>query len=409
LPKNEFVNNLLLVPSSVDNSASTSSEMTVLSDESNEQQQQRQQTQQASLARPYPSVPERKTRKGPAPKLFGNEACKICESKATGFHYNVLSCEACKNFFRRAVVHGLKYECKSSNHKCSVKVGYRPRCQFCRLAKCKEAGMKTDYINRGRGANRSRKASKVERVAVVGEPYHGIIVTIEGAWSEMEELNAADGTLLNIGKQMNIDKKSAFLFFCQCATMKVRKIVHFCKRLPKWDSLEEVIQINLIKGGLTEAMILFNTLDYDPNKEVVKFMDGKLRSKEAFVASGFGATFVDAIFDIWKFCHHASLVDRTSIALIFAAVLTSPDRQLMSRHKSQYFDQIINELHSSIIDSLRLHLSIRNRNSNSFAKAITLLVNLRQISDGLMPGQLKRISMMGLPMNPLMKEFYGCD
>lgn len=40
-------------------------------------------------------------------------------------------------------------------------------------------------------------------------------------------------------------------------------------------------------------MILFNTLDYDPNKEVVKFMDGKLRSKEAFVASGFGATFVD--------------------------------------------------------------------------------------------------------------------
>ena len=40
-------------------------------------------------------------------------------------------------------------------------------------------------------------------------------------------------------------------------------------------------------------MILFNTLDYDPDKEVVKFMDGKLRSKEAFVASGFGSTFVD--------------------------------------------------------------------------------------------------------------------
>lgn len=72
--------------------------------------------------------------------------------------------------------------------------------------------MKTDYINRGRGANRQRKTSKLERVAVIGkltltltksifyltkgEPYNGIIVTIEGAWSEMEELNAADGTLL---------------------------------------------------------------------------------------------------------------------------------------------------------------------------------------------------------------------
>ena len=43
-------------------------------------------------------------------------------------------------------------------------------------------------------------------------------------------------------------------------------------------------------------MILFNTLDYDPTKEVVKFMDGKLRSKEAFVASGFGVSFVDGEF-----------------------------------------------------------------------------------------------------------------
>ena len=41
-------------------------------------------------------LPVRKSRKGPAPKLFGNELCKICDSKATGFHYNVLSCEACK-------------------------------------------------------------------------------------------------------------------------------------------------------------------------------------------------------------------------------------------------------------------------------------------------------------------------
>jgi len=251
-----------------------------------------------------------------------------------------------------------------------------------------------------------KKTAKNNHVTI-GEPYRGIIDNVESAWSEMDGLNATDDTLLNIGKQMNIDKKAAFLFFCQCATMKVRKIVHFCKRLPKWDSLDEVIQINLIKGGLTEAMILFNTLDYDPTKEVVKFMDGKLRSKEAFVASGFGVSFVDAIFDIWKFCHQACLVDRTSIALIFAAVLTSPDRQLLSRHKTQYLDDVMNELHSGIVDSLRLHLSISNKTPNAFAKAITLLVNLRQISDGLMPGQLKAINVMGLPMNPLMKEFYG--
>ena len=47
-----------------------------------------------------PDQPVKKSRKGPAPKLFGNELCKICDAKATGFHYNVLSCEACKVSFR---------------------------------------------------------------------------------------------------------------------------------------------------------------------------------------------------------------------------------------------------------------------------------------------------------------------
>ena len=83
--------------------------------------------------------------------------------------------------------------------------------------------------------------------------------------------------------------------------------------------------------------------------------------------------FISAIFDIWKFCHQAGLVDRTSIALIFAAVLTSPDRQLVSRHKTQYLDNVINELHSGIVDSLRLHLSISNRSQNAFAKGNFLM------------------------------------
>ena len=48
---------------------------------------------------PVFDVPRKKSKKGPAPKLFGNERCKICDSRATGFHYNVLSCEACKVSF----------------------------------------------------------------------------------------------------------------------------------------------------------------------------------------------------------------------------------------------------------------------------------------------------------------------
>ena len=42
----------------------------------------------------------------------------------------------------------------------------RPRCQYCRLAKCKQAGMKTDYINRGRGNASQKKSPKIEKMVI---------------------------------------------------------------------------------------------------------------------------------------------------------------------------------------------------------------------------------------------------
>ena len=54
-------------------------------------------------------IPEKKLRKGPAKKLDGLEKCKICEEKASGYHYGILSCEGCKGFFRRSVLKDLDY------------------------------------------------------------------------------------------------------------------------------------------------------------------------------------------------------------------------------------------------------------------------------------------------------------
>lgn len=34
-------------------------------------------------------------------RVPGEKVCKICEDKALAHHFNVLSCESCKAFFRR--------------------------------------------------------------------------------------------------------------------------------------------------------------------------------------------------------------------------------------------------------------------------------------------------------------------
>lgn len=75
--------------------------------------------------------------------MLGHELCRVCGDKASGFHYNVLSCEGCKGFFRRSVVRGGagRYTCRGGGT-CQMDAFMRRKCQQCRLRKCKEAGMR---------------------------------------------------------------------------------------------------------------------------------------------------------------------------------------------------------------------------------------------------------------------------
>ncbi|CAL2044721.1 unnamed protein product [Caenorhabditis brenneri] len=70
--------------------------------------------------------------------------CKICNSPAIGYHYEVPSCNGCKIFFRRAILNGRKLKCSKIN-KCldsQVVIEDTERvCRACRLKKCIEAGM----------------------------------------------------------------------------------------------------------------------------------------------------------------------------------------------------------------------------------------------------------------------------
>lgn len=95
--------------------------------------------------------------------MLGHELCRVCGDKASGFHYNVLSCEGCKGFFRRSVVHGGagRYACRGSGT-CQMDAFMRRKCQLCRLRKCKEAGMR-EQCERGvelEGAQAVRKGRR---------------------------------------------------------------------------------------------------------------------------------------------------------------------------------------------------------------------------------------------------------
>ncbi|XP_067129553.1 steroid hormone receptor ERR1-like isoform X1 [Centruroides vittatus] len=66
--------------------------------------------------------------------------CLVCGDVASGFHYGVASCEACKAFFKRTIQGNIEYTCPASND-CEINKRRRKACQACRFQKCLKMGM----------------------------------------------------------------------------------------------------------------------------------------------------------------------------------------------------------------------------------------------------------------------------
>uniref|UniRef100_A0A3Q4I747 Nuclear receptor subfamily 1, group H, member 5 n=1 Tax=Neolamprologus brichardi TaxID=32507 RepID=A0A3Q4I747_NEOBR len=88
----------------------------------------------------------RRSRMGSGGKSRGqDELCVVCGDKASGYHYNALTCEGCKGFFRRSVTKKAVYHCKSGGS-CEMDMYMRRKCQDCRLRKCRAVGMLAECL-----------------------------------------------------------------------------------------------------------------------------------------------------------------------------------------------------------------------------------------------------------------------
>ncbi|XP_057686288.1 nuclear receptor subfamily 1, group H, member 5 isoform X1 [Corythoichthys intestinalis] len=74
-----------------------------------------------------------------------DELCVVCGDKASGYHYNALTCEGCKGFFRRSVTKKAVYHCKRGGG-CEMDMYMRRKCQDCRLRKCRAVGMLAECL-----------------------------------------------------------------------------------------------------------------------------------------------------------------------------------------------------------------------------------------------------------------------
>uniref|UniRef100_A0A0N4ZYB5 Nuclear hormone receptor HR96 n=1 Tax=Parastrongyloides trichosuri TaxID=131310 RepID=A0A0N4ZYB5_PARTI len=91
------------------------------------------------------------------------KTCRVCGDHATGYNFNVITCESCKAFFRRNALRPKEFKCPYSDD-CEINSVSRRFCQKCRLKKCFQVGMKKEWILNEEQLRR-RKNSRLNHMA----------------------------------------------------------------------------------------------------------------------------------------------------------------------------------------------------------------------------------------------------
>ncbi|XP_048886216.1 oxysterols receptor LXR-alpha-like isoform X2 [Brienomyrus brachyistius] len=361
-----------------------------------------------------------KRKKGPAPKMLGNEVCSVCGDKASGFHYNVLSCEGCKGFFRRSVIKGAQYTCKNSG-KCEMDMYMRRKCQQCRLRKCREAGMLEQCVLseeqiRLKKLKKQQEEESARTSAVPPEPAPRPEVA-QLAPDQLEMIEKLVAMQKQCNKRSFLDRpkvtpwpqsqdlqnrevrQQRFAHFTELAIMSVQEIVDFAKQLPGFLELTREDQIALLKTSTIEIMLLESSRRYDPTIESITFLKDFSYNKEDFAKAGLQFEFINPIFEFSKGMNDLHL-DEAEYALLIAINIFSADRPNVQDH------DLVERLQQPYVDALHSYIRIKRPNDQlMFPRMLMKLVSLRTLSS-VHSEQVFALRLQDKKLPPLLSEIW---
>lgn len=289
--------------------------------------------------------------------------CEVCNDCATGYHFNAMTCEGCKGFFRRTIKQRKVYACSFKNQ-CKIEKGNRRQCQACRLQKCLGIGMKKECIMTDAEIEQKRKLVFLNRLkrnnqkpTEMSEEDHRIIQSVDEAYyrtkCDQETIVQENGSLGKMDELLNsfVDlfpqqspKKSPSVIkkvnddgmieevdlirvnFVKLMHQCVREIISFAKDLPGFAMLTDHDKKCLLRGGIAELLHLKLNLFYNTDAEMFTVMSddaccyGNREEKYSLVH----------LFH--KNMKHFSSDERIT-SMMCAIALFSPDREGLVEHK----------------------------------------------------------------------------
>lgn len=378
---------------------------------------------------------------GVAGKSIEEEICLICGDRASGYHYNALSCEGCKGFFRRSITRGAEYVCRYGGN-CEMDMWMRRRCQACRLKRCREAGMKEECLlsddqckardvrrkarqkvqRRNSGAADqsdmtpdpadSQVKAEVSSPPLTSDPLEALcrnhqellekIVLYQDEFelpSEEDVKRVSEVRISETGRPKDVSER-IYKHMAEMTVLVTQLVVEFAKCLPGFSDLDREDQIVLLKGSASEVMMLRSARRYDLESDTIIFANGVPFGRENIAMGGL-KDYADGMF---AFCASMARlgVDNAEYALITAICIFSERPSLGDPAKVE----VAQEMYVACLREYELHR--RPKGSNFLAKLLMKLTELRTLSiehsDMLFSLKVEKGS---LP--PLLSEYFDID
>ncbi|XP_060269078.1 bile acid receptor isoform X2 [Ovis aries] len=324
-----------------------------------------------------------------AGRIKGDELCVVCGDRASGYHYNALTCEGCKGFFRRSITKNAVYKCKNGGN-CVMDMYMRRKCQECRLRKCKEMGMLAECLltEIQCKSKRLRKNVKQHADQAIHEDSEGRdlrqVTSTTKSCREKTELTPDQQNLLHyimdsyskqrmpqeITNKILKEEFSAeenFLILTEMATSHVQVLVEFTKKLPGFQTLDHEDQIALLKGSAVEAMFLRSAEIFSKKLPAghTDLLEERIRK------SGISDEYITPMFSFYKSIAELKMTQE-EYALLTAIVILSPDRQYIKDREA------VEKLQEPLLDVLQKLCKIHQpENPQHFACLLGRLTELR--------------------------------
>ncbi|KAB5517107.1 hypothetical protein PHYPO_G00185610 [Pangasianodon hypophthalmus] len=199
--------------------------------------------------------------------------CLVCGDVASGFHYGVASCEACKAFFKRTIQGSIEYTCPASSE-CEITKRRRKSCQACRFTKCISVGMLREGVrlDRVRGGRQKYKRN----IDSDSNSYLNMQLPQTHKRTRTESYNIENKVVSHLlgaepekvyampDPALPDDDIKALTTLCDLADRELVLNIGWAKHLPGFSSLSLPDQMRLLQSAWMEILILrvvFRSLD----------------------------------------------------------------------------------------------------------------------------------------------------